>query len=139
MIPPSERSQDQERSTHELVNEVSRPLTEEERKAADRDVPLAEPVYAPASERVPREPVPGHRDFVEHPDPATPERQAAAVSSPIAAPATQSSSAEPAFTRVARPSSSPSSDASDPSETHHERWMSASPALFPMSIGWAVC
>jgi hypothetical protein len=132
MIPPSERSQDQERSTHDLVNEVSRPLTDEERKAADRDVPVAERVYAPASERVPREPVPGHRDFVEHPDPATPERQAAAVSSPIAAPATQSSSAEPAFTRVPRPSS-------DPSETHNERWMSAPPALFPMSIGWAVC
>jgi hypothetical protein len=85
-------------------------------------------------ERVPREPVAGHRDFVEHPDPATPERQAAAA---ISQPGTESAS-EPAFTRVARPSSNPTSDPSDPQE---QAWrsMSPSPALFPIGIGWAVC
>jgi hypothetical protein len=127
-----------ERNTHDLVSETSRPLTDEERKAADRDVPISERVYAPASERVPREPVPGHRDFVEHPDTATPERQAAAVSSPV-----MQSESEPSFTRVPRPSSSPSGYGSDAPEAHPERWMSASPAmgaaLVPMSVVWAAC
>src|SRR5262249_14137606 len=63
VIPPHQRNQDPERSTHDLVTESSRPLTEEERKAADRDASVAHTVYAPASERVAREPVPGHRDF----------------------------------------------------------------------------
>jgi hypothetical protein len=115
-------------TTHDLVNEPARPLTEEERKAADRDIPVGERVYAPASERIPREPVPGHRDFVDHPDGGTPERQAAGVSSPA-----MQANAEPSFTRVPRPSTYPSpSDLPSP-----ERWMSASPAMFPMGIVWA--
>src|SRR5258708_34751179 len=125
MTPPSGRSQDRERRPNDLVNEVARPLTEEERKPADRDVPVAERVYAPASERVPREPVPGHRDFVEHPDTATPERQAAGVS----ATSVMQASAEPTFTRVPRPSSY----GDDPPQR------SMSSALFPMSIAPAIC
>jgi hypothetical protein len=37
--------------------------------------PIAEPVYAPASERVPMPPAPGYADLVSHVDPTTPERQ----------------------------------------------------------------
>jgi hypothetical protein len=72
-----------------------------EREAAESDTPLPERVYAPASERVPKEPVPGHRDMVEHPDTDTPERQAAAEDPSL----TTSIGAEPPFARVARPGS----------------------------------
>jgi hypothetical protein len=64
----------------------SRPLTAEEKEAAGHDTGVAERVYAPASERVPKEPVPGHRDFVQHTDVATPERQAAATTDTPTAP-----------------------------------------------------
>jgi hypothetical protein len=99
-LPKSQRSQDQMRTetTHGLAVDGSRPLTSDERVAAEHDTPLAERVYAPASERVPVDPVPGHRDFVEHTDDATPERQAA-----------HSLPTEPAFTRVERPSTHPQS------------------------------
>src|SRR6476659_5770222 len=78
VVPPTERNQDPVRSDleHNLSLDSSRPLSEEERKAADRDTPAGERVYAPASERVPVDPVPGHRDMVEHPDTHTPEREA---------------------------------------------------------------
>jgi len=94
-LPPNERNQDQERTeiSHGLGLEPARPLTSDERHAAENDTPLAERVYAPASERVPKEPVAGHRTFVEHPDESTPERQAVAEAE------------EPSFTRVERPSS----------------------------------
>jgi hypothetical protein len=97
VIPPSERSQDaaQTEMEHGLTLDSSRPLTEDERKAADREARVGERVYAPASERVPKQPVPGHREVVEHTDTHTPEREAVG-----------SSSAEPSFTRVARPSTS---------------------------------
>jgi hypothetical protein len=108
-LPPNERGQDEERT--EIMRESSiggsRPLTGDERSAAERDVPLRERVYAPASERVPKEPVPGHREMVEHTDPATPERQAA-TSEHIPNAASESSS-EPPFTRVQRPSTAPTS------------------------------
>ncbi len=42
----------------------SRPLTREERAAAARDKGVSEPVYAPASERVPKPPAPGDEQFV---------------------------------------------------------------------------
>jgi len=92
-LPPNERNQDIERTeiTHGLEVEPSRPLTSDERHAAENDTPLRERVYAPASERVPKEPVAGHRDFVEHTDVSTPERQAVAEVE------------EPSFTRVERP------------------------------------
>jgi hypothetical protein len=95
-LPPTGRGQDPERTEamHGLAVEDSRPLTSDERRAAESDTPLPERVYAPASERVPKDPVPGHREFVERTDESTPERQA--VGSP-----------EPTFTRVERPSSAP--------------------------------
>jgi hypothetical protein len=97
LLPPTERGQDPERTEamRGLAVEDSRPMTSDERRAAENDTPLTERVYAPASERVPKEPVPGHRDFVERTDESTPERQA--VTSPP----------EPTFTRVERPSSGP--------------------------------
>ena len=94
-LPPNERGQDEERTeiSRGLTMEQARPMTADERHAAETDTPLAERVYAPASERVPKEPVAGHRTFVEHPDDSTPERQAVAEAE------------EPSFTRVDRPSS----------------------------------
>jgi hypothetical protein len=57
------------------TTQISRPLTAEEKAAAEKDPGIAERVYAPASERVPVPPVPGHREFVERTDPAAAERQ----------------------------------------------------------------
>jgi hypothetical protein len=71
-----------------------------DRPPGDDETTVGERVYAPASERVPKEPVPGHRDMVEHPDTDTPERQAAADDPSMPAGA----SSEPPFARVARPS-----------------------------------
>ena len=100
VIPPTERNKDpvQADSMQGLTMDGSRPLTEDERKAADRDVPVGERVYAPASERVPKEPVPGHREVIEHTDTHTPEREAIGQSGPNG-----SEPGEPAFTRVSRP------------------------------------
>lgn len=96
LIPPNERGQDELRTeiTHGLAVDSSRPLTKEEREAAEHDTGVVERVYAPASERVPKDPIPGHRDFVERADDRTPERVAAAHPP------------EPSFTRVERPSNS---------------------------------
>jgi hypothetical protein len=143
VIPPTERNQDPQRTdiTHGLATDSSRPLTDDERKAADGGTAVGERVYAPASERVPREPVPGHRDFVEHPDTHTPERMAAGQAEPEAA-------TEPPFTRVARPSTN--SDAayssamtnespmSTPSESPMPDEPSSRGMWLPMGIGWAV-
>jgi len=89
VIPPTERNQDP------VLTDQTRNLASGnvEPKAADRAEPVAERVYAPASERVPKEPVPGHREVIEHTDPATPERAAAATAG----------DGEPTFARVARP------------------------------------
>ena len=97
-LPPSERNQDQLRTdtTNGLAVDGSRPLTAEEKPAAEHGSSVAERVYAPASERVPVNAVPGHRDFVERIDEATPERQAASHY--------ESMPPEPTFTRVERPS-----------------------------------
>ena len=43
----------------------ARPLTREEREAAARDKGVSEPVYAPASARVPKPPAPGDEKFVQ--------------------------------------------------------------------------
>ncbi|HYY90243.1 MAG TPA: hypothetical protein VFA49_15705 [Chloroflexota bacterium] len=77
VLPRGERDQDELRSsiTHDLTSGERRPLTDEERAAAERDSPPGARVYAPASERVSKPPVPGHQDLVEHPDTSTPERQ----------------------------------------------------------------
>jgi hypothetical protein len=60
----------------DMTSFPSRPLTDQETEAAEHDVPRSERVYAPASERVPKPPAPGHRELVEHPDQGTPERRA---------------------------------------------------------------
>jgi hypothetical protein len=101
IIPATERNQDAETTelSEGLTRGSSRPLTEGERKAADRDVPVGERVYAPASERVPVPPVPGHRELTDHPDTHTPEREAAGHM--------PTESTEPTFTRVERPSTAP--------------------------------
>jgi len=74
VIPPTERNKDP------LEAAQSNDLTagNVEPKAEDRADPIAERVYAPASERVPKAPVPGHREVIEHTDTHTPEREAAA-------------------------------------------------------------
>jgi hypothetical protein len=126
VIPPTERSQDPATTemTQGLTLDGSRPLTEAERKAAEHEKPAHERVYAPASERVPREPVPGHRDFVEHPDTTTPERQAVAGGGD-----------EPSFTRVPRPSTAPGDFSTpmpdDATPARGNRWV-------PVAVGWAV-
>jgi hypothetical protein len=131
--------QDPQRATQELVSEGARPLTEEERKAADRDPGVVERVYAPASERVPRT-VEGHRDVIEHTDSGTPERQAMgeASSSPVG-----TSNAEPSFTRVPRPSNGPGEDNGDYSHDvgwspQGNRWMSnmSGGSAVPLGISW---
>lgn len=105
IIPPTERGQDPEREQAEfdLARDPARPLTDAEKRAAANDTP-GERVYAPASERVPKEPVPGHRDFVEHTDTHTPERTAAQVD--VGASASRASGTEPPFARIPRPSAS---------------------------------
>jgi len=91
IIPPTERNEDQAvtTETNDLTLGGGRPLTEAERKAADRDAPANERVYAPASERVAVDPLPGHRDFVSHPDTQTSERQRASVTQPTWQPAAE--------------------------------------------------
>jgi hypothetical protein len=71
--------------------------------------PVAEPVYAPASERVPRT-VPDYGDVVSRTDPDTPERQAA--------------SGEPSFERVARPSYTQTSTTTEANwDMPNDEWM----------------
>ena len=130
---------DPQRTTQELVSEGARPLTEEERKAADREPGVVERVYAPASERVPRT-VEVHRDVIEHTDPGTPERQA--MEEPSSSPAL-TSNAEPSFTRVPRPSNDPGGDSGDyshdvPWSPQGNRWMSnmSGGAALPLGVGW---
>lgn len=76
--PPGERDQDEARSDMErgLASDPARPLSDEEREAARADAGVPPRVYAPASERVPKAPLPGHEDLAGHVDPTTPERQA---------------------------------------------------------------
>ena len=54
-----------EAEVHDLVNEPDRPLTEAEKEAAERDPGRSERVYAPASARVPKQPVPGDDRLIE--------------------------------------------------------------------------
>jgi hypothetical protein len=79
---------------------------------ADRDVPVGERVYAPASQRVPVDPVAGHREVIEHTDAHTPEREARDPTSARAFASARPS--EPAFTRVVRPSVTQSGETSTP-------------------------
>jgi hypothetical protein len=104
IIPTTERGQDAQRTelTDGLTLGNARPLTEAERKAADRDVPNGERVYAPASERVPVAPVPGHRELTDHTDSHTPEREAASHTATL--------SSAPAYARETRPGSATTSN-----------------------------
>jgi hypothetical protein len=135
VVPASQRNQDLQRSTHELVTEGSRPLTEAERKAADRDLGATERVYAPASERVPKI-VEGHRDVIEHTDPATPERQAIGQTN------VSTVEGEPSFTRVPRPSNGPQNGVNGGTQTdwsaQSNRWMSnlQGGSMVPLGVGW---
>jgi len=66
-VRPDDRGQDEVREGLEESISLgeSRPLTREEREAAARDKGVAEPVYAPASQRVPKPPAPGDEKFVQ--------------------------------------------------------------------------
>jgi len=145
VVPVSERSQDAQRSTHDLVSEGARPLTDEERQAAERDVAPGERVYAPASERVPKT-VEGHRDVIEHPDNATPERQAAGQTPTTPSGIPTPPTTEPSFTRVPRPGGDPIAEnvGHDEWSGQGNRWMSnvSGGSAVPFGIGWfslAVC
>jgi hypothetical protein len=147
VVPPSERSQDQERSMHDLVNAGARPLTDEERKAADcSSTSVGERVYAPASARVPKT-VPDYADVVSNTDSSTPERRAAGP------PSTSNSThmghwpqaKEPSFTRVPGPIetgetsgwTSGDTESSRNGEKPH-RWMSnrSDSNLMLLGMGW---
>ncbi len=67
LLPPSERNYDlpREAAIDALASQPARPLSDEEQEAALRDTPRAERVYAPASARVPKAPVPGHERLIE--------------------------------------------------------------------------
>jgi hypothetical protein len=66
-LRPDDRGHDEAREALEegISLGESRPLTREEREAAARDKGVSEPVYAPASERVPKPPAPGDEKFVQ--------------------------------------------------------------------------
>jgi hypothetical protein len=133
---------------HDLVNESARPLTDEERKRADREGSNAgERVYAPASERVPKT-VSSYGDVVSQTDAATPERQAvsqvAGASNAEASPSSSShwpEAKEPSFTRVPRPANGGTTGTTDgPYEERRppNRWMSSmsSSSMLPFGMGW---
>jgi hypothetical protein len=63
--PPLEREEDPGRDEHELTATGDRALTDEEKEAAEHDPGRAPRTYAPASERVPKEPIGGDRDLIE--------------------------------------------------------------------------
>ena len=66
-LRPDDRGHDELREALEEGISLGepRPLTREERDAAARDKGTSEPVYAPASERVPKPPVPGDEKSVQ--------------------------------------------------------------------------
>jgi hypothetical protein len=100
---------------------------EDQGKTIEGEAPIAEPVYAPASERVPRT-VPDYGDVVSQTDTGTPERQAAQ----------STSEREPSFTRVQRPANAPPGETSDTDwDTSNSDWMSGGRGrLLPLGAGW---
>jgi hypothetical protein len=66
-LAPTERAQDPAREEYvdELATTPSRPLTDEEEEAAERDPGRQERTYAPASERVPKPPTPDDAKLIE--------------------------------------------------------------------------
>ena len=66
-LRPDDRGQDEVREDLEesIGRAAARPLTREEREAAARDPGPATTVYAPASERVPRPPLPADQKLID--------------------------------------------------------------------------
>ena len=66
-LPLSEREQDPGRGGYvdALASTPSRPLTDEEAEGVEHDPGRQERTYAPASERVPKEPIPGDDPLIE--------------------------------------------------------------------------
>jgi hypothetical protein len=66
-LRPDDRGQDEVAEALEegMALGQPRPLTREEREAAEHDPGPAKTVYAPASARVPKPPAPGDEKFVE--------------------------------------------------------------------------
>ena len=66
-LRPDDRGQDEVREALEesIGTGESRPLTREEREAAARDPGPARTVYAPASERVPKPPLPADEKLID--------------------------------------------------------------------------
>ncbi len=66
-LRPDDRGHDEVREALEegISLGEARPLTREEREAAAGDKGVSEPVYAPASARVPKPPAPGDEKFVQ--------------------------------------------------------------------------
>jgi len=93
--PISERGEDYERDEfmRELEQQPSRPLTGDETRAAAADSGSVRSVYAPASERVPVEPLPGDREIMDHVDTLTAERRAAGAHREAGTPPIANSSA----------------------------------------------
>ena len=68
-LRPDDRGQDEVREALEerIGRGQARPLTREEREAAAHDKGAAKPVYAPASERVPKAPLPADEKLINQP------------------------------------------------------------------------
>ena len=68
-LRPDDRGQDEIREEQEesIGRGEARPLTREEREAAARDEGPAKTVYAPASERVPKPPLPADEKLINQP------------------------------------------------------------------------
>ncbi len=66
-LRPDDRGQDEVREDLEesIGRGESRPLTRDEREAAARDPGPAKTVYAPASERVPKAPLPADEKLID--------------------------------------------------------------------------
>jgi hypothetical protein len=66
-LRPDDRGQDEVREDLEesIGRGEARPLTREEREAAARDTGPAKTVYAPASERVPKPPLPADEKLID--------------------------------------------------------------------------
>lgn len=81
VVPPNERNVDPARAgtMDSLTAGPARPLGREEREAAAKATTPGERVYAPASERVPIPPAPGHEQMVSRIDTNTAERRAASA------------------------------------------------------------
>jgi hypothetical protein len=103
---------------------------EDPNKTAQGEAPIAEPVYAPASERVPRT-VPNYGDVVSQTDTGTAERQAAGQPGP---------ETEPSFARVSRPAYVPPGEPSEAAwDTPNNTWMSGGSSrnrMLPIGGGW---